>query len=101
MPTTMQLLPRVYSILFASQPNMVAFLNLLSRRGYLRYRKVKDLEFLKVSDLTEELLFNHLAEYEEIRPNEYQILRNLLLNIDSTTLTKLQHAVQGYEITKV
>lgn len=101
LPTTMQLLPHVYSILFASPSNMVTFLNLLSRRGYLRYHKVKDIEFLKVSDLTEELLFNHLAEYEEIRLNEYQMLRNLLLNIDASTLTKLQHAVQGYEITKV
>ena len=101
LPTTMQLLPRVYGILFTSQPNMVAFLNLLSRRGYLCYHKVKDLEFLKVSDLTEALLFNHLAEYEEIRPNEYQMLRNLLLNIDAATLAQLQHALQGYEITKV
>lgn len=101
LPTTMQLLPHVYSILFASQSNMVKFLNLLSRREHIHYHKVKDFKFLKVSDLTEELLFNHLDEYEEMYPNEYQILRNLLLNVDTTTLTKLQHTVQGYEITKV
>ena len=98
---TMALLPKLYGMLFCNPQNLTTFLNLLLRRGYLQNYKVRDTEFFKTSDLTEELLLNHISEYEELYPNNYQIVVNLVLNADMNALQKLQCAVRSHEITKV